>query len=97
MPAMVARFAAPGKTRGLVADSRDITYTLGHERARRNRAPWTADEIVGREDRAQPGLDLLDVPNPHDDCRAAAHSEAWRKRMAASDSHQEREGAFREV
>jgi hypothetical protein len=43
MPAMVARFAASGKPRGLVAVARDFTYILSHEnRARRYRAPWAA-------------------------------------------------------
>jgi len=74
MAAIVPRFAAPGKPRGLVAIARAFTYILSHEnRARRYRAPWAARRDRGaRGSYAQPQLALLDMRHRRDGCRASA-------------------------
>jgi hypothetical protein len=51
MRAIVARFAAPGKPRGLVAVNADLTYILSMNEKDVVERLGRPDEIVGREDR----------------------------------------------
>ena len=51
MPAIVARFAAPGKPRGLVAVNADLTYILSMNEKDVVERLGPPDEIVRREGR----------------------------------------------